>query len=431
MGLFWYFIPVLTLSLSVQTTLGVSGVVQTVAGGGGAHKGAKEDCTDTAHSAMDGVGRKARFNYPWGIVFDPKGDFLYVADCGCPATVHSNDRIRKIDIKTGHVTTLAGGAQGFRDGVGLKAKFHHSAGMAIDPEKRMLYVADSGNGRIRKINLENARVTTLVGNGESGFVDGVGTHARLQNPQSLELDTHNNRMFFSDTDNHAIRIISLPDGEVTTLAGGKKGFDDGVGKKATFHHPTGLAFDHYTGILYVADHYNHVIRTVDVKDGTVETLAGSGRHGFKDGKGRDARLNNPEGMAFDSTHRKLYVVEFDGNAVRMITPDGVVSTLAGGYEGYKDGTRKSAKFFHPTGLTFNPQTKTIYVTDQYNHVIRSISGFGSDAVDPDQTVFGKMFQGGGDDNSSYLLTFVIISFLILLLAFACRPRLRRLGIRQR
>lgn len=419
----------LLLNLSVEKTLGVSGVVQTVAGGGPSHQGAKTDCTDTAPSALDGVGHEARFNYPWGIVFDPNNDVLYVADCGCPETIHSNDRIRKIDIRTKRVTTLAGGPQGFQDGVGLKAKFHHTAGMAIDLEKRMLYVTDSGNDRIRKINLENARVTTFVGNGESGFVDGVGTNARVFNPQSLTMDSPNRRMFLSDTDNHAIRIIDLPDGKVTTLAGGKKGLLDGLGKKAKFYHPTGLAYDSHTGTLYVADHYNHVIRTVRISDGIVQTLAGSGREGFKDGKGREARFNYPEGIAFDSVHRKLYVVEFDGNAIRMVTPEGVVSTLAGGFEGYKDGTSRNAQFFHPTGLTFDPRTKTIYVTDQYNHMIRSVSGYGSDAVDPDVSAVGRLFQGGASGETNYLLTFLIVSLVILVLAFACRPRLKRLLIR--
>ncbi|KAL9976693.1 hypothetical protein ACROYT_G014020 [Oculina patagonica] len=362
------------------------GVVKTVAGGGeAAHHayGGKSNCVDKA-STMDGIGTDARFNYPWGIEFDPKENVLYVADCGCPETVHSNDRIRKIDVNTGRVTTLAGGAQGYKDGKGGEAKFHHTS----------------------------AQVTSFAGSGESGFHDDVGIKAKMSNPQQLEIDSMKRRLFVSDTDNHAIRIISLSDGKVTTFVGGSQGLADGIGKEAKFYHPTGISLDVNSGILYVADHYNHVIRTVDINTGKVKTLAGGGREGFKDGVGKEARFNYPEGVYFDTDHNILYVVEFGSNAVRIVTPRGEVRTLAGSTEGYRDGVGKQAKFFHPTGLTFDHKRKIIYVTDQYNHMVRSITGVGSTVVDPNKSVLSRTLEK--TRSSPYLFACFVFSVAFLI-----------------
>ncbi|XP_078368431.1 NHL repeat-containing protein 2-like isoform X2 [Oculina patagonica] len=405
------------------------GVVKTVAGGGKAHEGGKADCVDNKASAMDGIGTDARFNYPWGIEFDPEENVLYVADCGCPETVHSNDRIRKIDVNTGRVTTLAGGAQGYKDGKGEDAKFHHTSGMAIDQVEKVLYVADSGNDRIRKIDLKTAQVTSFAGSGEPGFHDDVGIKAKMTNPQQLEIDNRKKRLFLSDTDNHAIRIISLSDGKVTTFVGGSQGLADGIGKEAKFYHPTGISLDVNSGILYVADHYNHVIRAVDVNTGQVKTLAGGGREGFKDGVGKEARFNYPEGVYFDTDHNILYVVEFDSNAVRIVTPTGEVRTLAGGTEGYRDGVGKQAKFFHPTGLTFDHKRKIIYVTDQYNHMVRSITGVGSTVVDPNKSVLSRTLEK--TQSSPYLFACFVFSVAFLIVVALWFRRSARYLLRTR
>lgn len=389
-----------------------------MAGGGRAHHGGTADCMDYQTPTMDGIGIGARFNYPWGIVFDAEENVLYVGDCGCPETVHSNDRLRKIDIKTGRVTTLAGSAQGYKDGIGENAKFRHVSGIVMDQVEKVLYVADSGNDRIRKVDLTTAKVITFAGSGESGFLDDVALKAMMSNPQQLELDSMKRRLFLSDTDNHAIRIISLPNGEVTTMAGGSQGLMDGIGRDAKFYHPTGLSLDVLTGTLYVADHYNHMIRTVDINSGVVTSLAGGGREGFKDGVRRQARFNYPEGLYFDTDYNLLYVAEFDSHAIRIVTPAGEVRTLAGGTEGFKNGIGKQARFFHPTGLTFDNKRKIIYVTDQYNHMVRSITAVGTTVVDPKKSGLFLTLQKTRD--SPYLFTclfFTVIVLFILALWF--------------
>lgn len=240
----------------------------------------------------------------------------------------------------------------------------------------------------------------------------------MSNPQQLELDSMKRRLFLSDTDNHAIRIISLPNGEVTTMAGGSQGLMDGIGRDAKFYHPTGLSLDVLTGTLYVADHYNHMIRTVDINSGVVTSLAGGGREGFKDGVGRQARFNYPEGLYFDTDYNLLYVAEFDSHAIRIVTPAGEVKTLAGGTEGFKNGIGKQARFFHPTGLTFDNKRKIIYVTDQYNHMVRSITAVGTTVVDPKKSGLFLTLQKTRD--SPYLFTclfFTVIVLFILALWF--------------
>lgn len=422
MAFFTHLVTVIVL-LYTRVLAQELGVVRTVAGGGKAHVGGHEDCVDSKTTAMDGIGTNARFNYPWGIEFDSEENVLYVADCGCPETVHSNDRIRKIDVNTGRVTTLAGSAQGYKDGIGENANFRHTSGMAIDQVEKVLYVADSGNDRIRKVDLKTAEVTTFAGSGEPGFYDDVGIKAKMTNPQQLEIDNKKKRLFLSDTDNHAIRIISLPDGKVTTLAGGSQGLVDGIGREAKFYHPTGNSLDVHSGILYVADHYNHVIRTVDVNSGQVKTLAGGGREGFKDGVGKEARFNYPEGLYFDSDHGILYVVEFGSHAVRIVTPTGEVRTLAGSTEGYRDGVGRQAQFFHPTGLTFDHKRKIVYVTDQYNHMVRSITGVGSTIVNPNKSVLTRTLQK--TRSSPYLFACFVFSvafFVVVALWFRSKAR---------
>ncbi|XP_019638258.1 PREDICTED: NHL repeat-containing protein 2-like [Branchiostoma belcheri] len=417
------------LSLVCQAHGLTPGEVSIIAGGGKPHEGDRDACVDTAAS-MDGFFLDARFNYPWGLVFDKSDNSIYVADCGCPDTPHSNDRIRRIYLSDSWVTTIAGSSQGNQDGVGKDAHFHHTAGMVVDEDKAMLYVCDSANNVIRQVSIKTGEVKTFAGNPdpeEVEFKEGKGLDAKFYHPQGLYLDTKQNRMFVADTDNHVIREMSMPDAVVRTVAGApkKKGLVNGRGSAARFYHPTQMAYDPYTDILYVTDHYNHAIRSIKLQGYDVGILAGSlkGEPGFKDGKGTDARLNNPEGIAFDTTHRVLYVAEFENNCIRMITPAGIVKTLAGGpTAGYKDGTGAGARFFHPTGLTLDPTNKVIYVTDQYNHLVRSVTAVGHNYDGPAEMVYVEQNRPGRQasrwQNSQAAVMMVMGVAVFLLLATA-------------
>lgn len=211
-------------------------------------------------------------------------------------------------------------------------------------------------------------VTTLAGGDEAGLVDGATSAARFNNPSGLALDGEGN-LFVADFSNHCIRKIT-PAGVVTTFAGtGVPGAANGFRLNATFNHPYGLAIDS-EGNMYVGDVDNHRIRKIS-PDGIVTTFAG-GNKGFADRKGQLARFNQPYGVAVDAD-LNVYVADSYNNRIRKITPDGLVSTLAGnGHDGFVDGPASSAEFYVPIGVVLD-QAGNIFVGDEGNSSIRKIT----------------------------------------------------------
>jgi DNA-binding beta-propeller fold protein YncE len=319
----------------------------------------------------DGIGGDAKFRGLVDIASDAAGN-LYVADS-------MNHRIRKIT-PAGEVSTLAGGEEGFADGIGGDARFNKLRGIAIDAAGNLYvsdaaddryasdaagnhYVADRGNHRIRKIT-PAGEVTTLAGGGERGFADGVGSDAKFYRPSGIASDAAGN-LYVADFANHCIRKIT-PAGEVSTLAGGEGGFADGVGSDARFLGPHGIASD-AAGNLYVADG-NSSIRKI-TPAGEVSTLAGR-EEGFADGIGDGAKFYHPRGIAIDAAGN-LYVADTDNHRIRMITPAGKVSTLAGGEDGFADGIGSDARFYFPHGIAIDA-AGNLYVADTFSNRIRKI-----------------------------------------------------------
>ena len=302
----------------------------------------------------DGTGTAAKFKSPSGVAVDSSG-YVYVAD-------YSNNRIRKID-SAGVVTTLAGSTQGYMDGTGTAAQFNLPTGVAGD-SSGYVYVADSLNNRIRKISPAGV-VTTLAGS-TFGTADGTGTAAQFNFPSGVAFDSSGN-VYVADTGNNRIRKIS-PTAVVTTLAGSTSGDDDGTGTAAQFRSPTGVAVDS-SGHVYVADAGNNRIRKIDPA-GVVTTFAGS-TSGDADGTGTAAQFNFPSGVAFDSSGH-VYVADPNNNRIRKIDPAGVVTTFAGSTRGYMDGALAAAKFNIPYGVAVDSRGN-IYVADRDNHRIRKIS----------------------------------------------------------
>jgi hypothetical protein len=323
----------------------------------------------------DGIGRAARFNYPQCVAVDGSNN-VFVADT-------FNHTIRKIN-PSGVVTTLAGlaGNSGSLEGTGSAARFNEPGGLAVDRAGN-LFVADSSNHVIRVI-APSCVVTTRAGlAGNSGSLDGTGSAARFNSPQCVAVDGSNN-VFVADTYNHTIRKIS-PAGKVTTFAGlaGAAGTNNGTGKAARFFEPFGVAVDS-DGNVFVADTSNHTIRKI-TSDGVVMTLAGnasildqSGRPvgGFADGTGSAARFYYPFGVAV-SGGDILYVADYRNLTIRKITPSAAVTTLAGlaGTAGSADGTGSAARFQSPTGLA-SDDGGNVFVADYNNHAIRRITAEG-------------------------------------------------------
>ena len=214
----------------------------------------------------------------------------------------------------------------------------------------------------------SARVTTIAGDGLPGMSNGSGRGIRFADPFGVVLDAAGNLYVADGGDNNSIRKIRL-DGVSTTLAGAVEGYAEGLGKAASFNTPSGLALD-AAGNLYVADTGNNAIRKV-TPDGKVSTLAGDGLAGDQDGRGAAARFNGPIGVAVDD-EGVVYVTDTYNDRIRRIAPNGDVTTIAGaGRSGKADGPAAQALFDLPTGLAV-AANGDLYIADTGNHAIRKL-----------------------------------------------------------
>ncbi len=212
----------------------------------------------------------------------------------------------------------------------------------------------------------------LAGDGVPGTRDGDAAQARFSDPFGVAVGVDGTVYVADAGDTQGIRGIS-PDGRVFTVAGGEHGFRDGLGRAARFSTPSGLAID-ASGILYVADTGNNAIRRV-TSDGRVSTLAGDGVAGHRDGPAHQARFNGPIGVAVDAVGRVI-VADTYNDRIRAIDPDGTVSTLAGFPEpGAVDGTGTDARFHTPCGVAVDA-AGNIHVADTGNGLVRIIDPAG-------------------------------------------------------
>jgi len=270
---------------------------------------------------------------------------------------------------SGRLTLLAGHRTepGFKNGQGGAARFTGLNGIAVDSAGNML-VSDTFNQALRKVT-RNGAVTTLAGNGEAGYADGVGDTVRFNQPGGIVVDA-DGTIYVTDSGNNCVRQVGPDDGAVSTLAGDGKGgvgLADGVGSTARFYNPTGLALD-MDSHLIVADSGNHCIRRVTTAEGRVTTVAGRPEHGggYADGEGAAARFNCPMDIAVDGTNNILVADSFN-NRIRMIAGSAAcVTTLVGSAEqGKIDGTGTSARFNQPHAIVLDEQG--CLLVDGFNH----------------------------------------------------------------
>jgi sugar lactone lactonase YvrE len=327
----------------------------------------------TGRGNVDGVGAAARFAYPSGTAVDSLGN-IFVADAG-------NGVIRKIT--PGGVVSTFAGSEATRsatpvDGVGSAAGFTGLFAITIDSADN-LYVADVFT--IRKVT-PNATVTTLAGTpGLSGSADGQGSAAGFNYPQGIAVDSLGT-IYLADSSNNTIRKIT-PTGLVSTLAGtaGTKGSVDATGSATSFNFPTGLAVDS-NGNVFVADPNNNVIRKI-TPVGAVSTFAGTAgdflgcfESGY-DGTGPAAKFCYPWSLAIDSANN-IFVTDRSNALIRKITPAAEVSTLAGaqGIFANVDGDSASARFSSPVGISVGPGGK-LYLADDQAEIVRQITPTGT------------------------------------------------------
>ncbi|PJZ79235.1 NHL repeat-containing protein [Leptospira meyeri] len=316
---------------------------------------------------VDATGTSARFNKPNGVAIDSAGN-LYIADTG-------NHCIRKIT-SAGVVTVFAGsnsGVSGLVNNTGTAARFNEPVGVAVDNAGNV-YVGDSLNMVVRKITSAGVVTTLAGGGGGVGAVDGTGGAAKFDQPHGVAVDSAGN-IYVADSQNDAIRKVTSA-GVVTTIAGStdsSSGFVNGTGTAARFTQPSGIAIDS-AGNIYVGDTNNNAIRKI-TSAGVVTTLAGSatGASGYVNGAGTAARFTQPIGITLDSAGN-LYVADSTNNAIRKVTSDGVVTTLAGAttrLSGFVDGIGFNSRFNQPYGIAPDSNGH-LFVGDFGNNSIRKI-----------------------------------------------------------
>src|ERR1043165_183814 len=286
-------------------------------------------------------GKQSGFSDPFGVAVAKDGT-VYVADAG------ESNRIRKIS-PDGNVTTFAGGNEGYADGVGPAASFNTPSALALGPGGD-LFVADTGNNRIRKIT-PDGRVSTVAGDGTAGYVDGPVAKAQFNGTIGLAV-SEGGDIYVADTYNDVVRMITN-EGEVTTIAGGgTPGYADGEQKAARFDTPCGIVIVNNT--LIVADTGNDRLRRVSA-EGNVTTLTVSGQE-----------LSSPIGLAV-SHDNYLYVTELDRSRVVQVAPDGVARVIADGSD--------AGRFNQPTGIAIGPisnKPTELYLADSANYLIRKL-----------------------------------------------------------
>jgi uncharacterized protein (TIGR03437 family) len=248
------------------------------------------------------------------VVVDPAGNF-YIADY--------YNVVRKVT-PAGIISTVVGtGTNGFLGdrGVATSAELYHPCGVTLDAAGNM-YIADSANNRIRKVDITTGTITTVAGNGTAGFSgDGAGAiFAELYNPKGVAVDSAGN-LYIADTYNNRIRKVT--NGKISTVAGnGVAAFagDNGPAISASLNSPTSVVVDPTTGTLFIADYQNSRIRKV-APNGGISTIAGTGRFGFSGdtGPATSADLNFPAALALDSTG-KIYFSDNQNQVVRLLTP---------------------------------------------------------------------------------------------------------------
>jgi len=269
-------------------------------------------------SGDGGPADRAQFNGMHSLAVGP-GDDLYVADTW-------NNRVRRIDAKTAKVFPFAGtGRKGFRGdgGPASAAEFGNVYCVAFDARGENLYLADLDNRRIRAVNLKTGIVKTVAGNGEKGVPrDGAeATQAPLVDPRAVAVDSQG-ILYILERTGHALRVVGRT-GKIRTAAGtGRKGFDGDRGEalKASFNEPKHLCVDGNDDVI-IADTDNHAIRKYLVKENRIVRVAGSGKSGASGvgGPASAVELNQPHGVQVNKSG-VLYIADSLNNRVLKIEP---------------------------------------------------------------------------------------------------------------
>jgi sugar lactone lactonase YvrE len=346
-----------------------TGIITTVAGSGPEFTG--------SFGGDGGPANRARLNSPFGVVVD-EADNLFIAD-------GLNNRIRRVDAKTGIITTVAG--DGFKGDFGqgrfkgdggpaIEASLSIPTGLALD-SKGNLYIADIFNLRVRQVDT-SGKISTVAGNGSFDFSGdgGPATVASLINPQDIVADGAGN-LFIADFGNDRIRRVDTVTQIISTIAGiGENTFrgDGGLAVNARLRIPRSVSFDR-TGNLLIVDQLNNRIRRVDKQTGNIITIAGGGKNFIGDeGPATDAILTNPLSVAADELNN-LFIADRDSHRIRRVdSGTGIITTVVGGDRAGLSGDggpATKAGLDSPVSVAFD-RAGNLYIADSNNHRIRRV-----------------------------------------------------------
>ena len=357
-----------------QATSASSGIISTVAGFNRLSEGSK----------ADGIpANDAQLLYVTGVVLDKEGNLLI--------SLLGDNKIRKVTISTGIITTVVGtGIEGFAGdgGQAALAVLNRPEGVTIDSSGNIFF-ADSNNHRIRKVTISTGVITTVAGNGDkvgSSIGDnGPATSARLSRPQDVALDSSGN-IFIADSTNGRIRKVTASTGIITTIAGnGLLGGDDPVATEYALFAPTGVTLD-ALGNVYIAGNMDSCIFKVTLSTGLISIVAGTGKFsetagGFNgdDKLATKSELNRPNRVAIDSSGN-MYISDSSNNRVRKVTATtGIMTTIAGtgknkGTDLYAgdSGSATLAPIGLPSGIAID-SSGNIYFCEYENNVVKKIT----------------------------------------------------------
>ena len=318
-----------------------------------------------------GPATSADLDLPFAVAVDGAGD-LYIAD-----SASTTNRIRRVDAVTQTITTYGGdGKPGYTGdgGPATSATLDAPHGLAIDGAGN-LYIADSANNVIRRIDGATGVITTVVGNGTQGYGGdgGLPTAAELDTPNEVAFDTAGN-LYIADTLNQRVRMVSATTGLITTVAGnGTAGFagDGGAATAAELNQPYALAFD-AAGHLYIADSANNRVR--EISGGTITTIAGDGAQGFSGdgGPATAATMYSPSGLAFDPAGN-LYIADTQNSRVRKVVQGTINTILGNGADKFSGdgGPADQAGLYGPYSVLIAP-SGALYVADYFDNRVRGV-----------------------------------------------------------
>lgn len=349
----------------------VAGDIETIAGLGPSNFG---------YSGDDGPATAAKLGYVTGITSD-HSDNIFITDGG-------SNTVRRINAADATIQTISGVFLGINAidptpyyGDGDFASLAHvnmPLSVAVDDAGNVV-VADGGNHAVRYINSATQKISSVAGDGISGYTgdDGPAVDAQLWTPYSVVLDDDGN-IYIADAGNNVVRKITKSTGKIETIAGlgpDQQGYtgDNGSARDAKLHTPQAVAVDG-SGNVYISDAGNNVVRKIS--GGTITTLAGTGLAGYTgDGAlATQAKLSSPKGIAIDD-EGNIYIADSGNSVVRKIdATSGLISTAAGtGVEGYTGdgGAAISAKLSNPSGVALDSEGN-LYIADTGNNVIRKV-----------------------------------------------------------